>query len=1415
MGSFTQVHMHTEYSPMDGMPRCLEAAALAAEQGAPALAITDHGTCAGHPDHQKACQSVGIRPIFGIETYFQPDRHERPASGDKEAQDRLRGGSHLILLAMNDAGLHDLWAASTEAFATGFYYKPRMDWELLEERGQHLIATTSCLGGIISQDLLKGRHEKAFDTLDRLRSIFGDRLYLEVQANDLPEQRLLNMMLAEISKSQGIPLVAACDSHFLGEEDAALHRLWMACQTGKGNEDYWHFAPMHGEQRVFEMLAEQIGAAAAGQAIAATAEIAGRCKAEISGHAEPPVFTPGGTAQDDNQRLFELCVENFHKVPGGEEYIARLEREYEVVTSKGLAGCYLIVHDIVSWVRSRNILVGPGRGSAAGSLMSYLLGITSIDPIPAGLLFERFLTPGRAALPDFDLDFPSSKRDLIQNYVITKYGPENVVRVGTHMRYRAKSILDKLASVIGSLPLEAEADFRMVSAIIKEAESHTAGLGLPWDELLQEPALQEFITKYPTVWSVAHELVGRLRSYGQHPAGLIISPGKPLTGSMPMRRVDSKSDLMVSQWDYRAAEDQGLLKLDLLTLRTIDTLQLAVELVAERTGRMPDPRSWSIEHEDPQVYDAIGRGETVGMFQVETSLCTSYATRMSPRSLADLADLTTIIRPGPRNSGAAEKYMRRRAGQEEVSSPHPLLAGHLARSQGVMLYQEDILTAVRVLGGYDDLEADGVRRFLGKKLTSKTAAAGEEFVRRCAERGHDPEQIEALWRDIAEFGKYAFNRCLSGNVRIHLAASSQHSDGEIDLATLYRRLHAPLLPPEPSGRAATGRPKYQGPCVVCSTEEPGKRIRGACNACYVWRQKFSDPKRGLYGLSYYADGRIRPARIVDVVAQGRRETWKITLKDGRSIAATGNHQHLTPAGYRRVDELLPGDSLVIDGGYEKDHHDPARHRLTRGDRQREGAVNGAFGAGNYGFVDGGAAFWEQWKQVNPKVCVQCGTDQGRIEVAHLDGDHSNNTEGNLSWLCVSCHKAYDYAHNDRRRRWQKGHLSEAVPIESIECAGLQETYDVVMDVPHNFVANGIVTHNSHGYSYGTLSYWTAWFKVHYPVEMFTAILNTLDDKDRMAEFATDARRMGILVLPPDVRSGGAGFTFEGLSIRYGLSSIKGVGPQAISKITAGQPYTTLADFKERSGVDSGVLLALARAGALDALVHSRRGLIQLLEAERSGDAVRCVHKAEPGTGPGGLPCSYDWANEPQPPPRTGKSGRVLKVHVKPVPKRCTVACRRYTPPPELDMTQVPEYPPDALFRMEDETYGTWMTPALFEQLDRLAPGMREQARRIALMLPKVADGIYPVAAIFGGAHTARTRNGSTMWWARMITEVTSFDVAVFSPRENDEIDVPGLMRGMRPGTLVSAEVVKGTYFVAGRGWRTSWRLADIQPVRSI
>jgi DNA polymerase III subunit alpha len=1113
--TYVHCHTHSEYSALDGLSLCEEIAAQAVLDGNPAAALTDHGTCAGHPDHQRACDDAGIKPIFGMETYFQPDRLVRPGPGDKEAQKRLRGGTHLVLLAATDQGLRNLWALSTEAYLTGHYHRPRCDWELLERYGEGLIATTACLGGIIAEPLLAGDFGTAAAILNRLRAIFPGRLYLEIQGNEIGLQTRYNRLLEMVAERTGLPLLAASDGHYPSAAQAGLHKTWMALRTSSANEDYWQIIHNQTEAEVRHLLS-YLDPQVVDNAVHNSVLIAEQCTARIGGQAEPPVFY--GSAEEDARVLRDRCEEDLEHIEyrGGtrREYQARLTEEWELVARKKLAGCYLVVDDVCQWARSERILIGPGRGSAAGSLMSYLRRITVADPLETGLLFSRFLTPGRTALPDFDMDFPSSKRDKITGYVTGKYGVANVVRVGTNMRYRSRSILNKLFTLKASeLPPECFTDAAEVSAIIDEAESHTAGLGVPWDELIETSSeLDPYIARYRAIFETAGHLVGRVHAYGKHPAGLIVSTGVPLAGSMPMRTPSPDDPSLVTQWDFRDTEAQGWLKLDFLTLRTLDSIQASLDRIEVRYGTRPDPAAWRDEYRDPQVWDEISTGHTLGMFQIETSLGSQMCRRMKPGSLTELADINALVRPGPRNSGMAESYLRRRKGREAVTYPHPVLADALARRYGVMLFQEDILLACILVAGYDGAEADAVRKVLGKKLMEKIQAAGAKFCDRAQENGTDHADAEALWAKMAEFGRYAFNL-------------------------------------------------------------------------------------------------------------------------------------------------------------------------------------------------------------------------------------------------------------------------------------------------------------AHAYSYSILAYWTAWLKVHYPVETLAAICSTLADQpdaqNRIASFVIEARRLGVAVLGPDVNRHARGFADEGITIRYGLDAIKGIGAAAMARLIMSHPYESWADFTARSGVNQGVVYALARAGALDGLVPSRRALVEYLDSQRSGDLTRCTFKDEAYEGPRGLPCHFDWDSEPVPIRISGKTGKELKSERRPPPARCTRGCRNYTPPSPSPLNAALTYSPGELWSLEHDIFGTWLSPDLFQVLDKVTADGRALAREIAGNWANLPPGTYLLPGVVERRKLAHTRRGTPMYWLTLATESSYIDIAVFSPRSEEDPDLLTAMRFLHEGALVVATAERSRYKQDGV-WKMSSRLQAIR-----
>jgi DNA polymerase-3 subunit alpha len=771
LGGFVHLHAHSEYSPLDGLSTVAEMvdAAVAMDQGA--LAVSDHGFCTGHPDLAKFAGKAGIRPVYGIEAYFVDDRLIRPEKGDIEAQKALRDYYHLILWAKDDEGLANLWGMSTESHRDGFYYKPRMDWETLAKYSKGIMASTACLRGPLTHKaLLDGRPDIAKQNLGRLLDIYGDDLFVEIHANQLPEQIEVNKQLVTMAREHGVGLVAAADSHYPTKGHQLAHRVWLSIQTNSdisddsslfaGGQDY----SLTSETEVRDALA-YLGQDVVDECISNTSLIASRADAKVSGDTVTPIFVKNGGYARDAELMHEMCMANWHLIQDmthpEEVYLARLAEEEKLITSKKFPGYFLVVSDYCNEARRRDILVGPGRGSGGGSLVAYLLGITSIDPVEADLLFARFLTEGRTELPDFDVDFPQSRKQEMQDYLREKWGEEYVTVVGSITRLKSKGIVADLGRAMKStLPNTAFIDFNKFSAFVKMAEADTAGLGMPWEDLWAQHGddLQEYRDRYPDLFAMADLLVGRVKTYGQHAAGMVISTDQPLTGRLPLRRGGDDGH-MVAQFEKNALEQLGFTKFDLLTLRTLDTLQDCLDLIKARRGFSIDLYSWRNEFKDPQVWEEVSAGHTLGIFQIETASSTPLIKTMKPTNLLELADAITLVRPGPKNSGLTAAYLRRRDGMEEVTFPDERMAQVLSATYGCMIYQEQIMAACMLLAGYDSNEADEVRSILGKKKVDKIKPAGEKFIRLAVEwGGMDKGAAEHLWDQMAEFAKYSFNK---------------------------------------------------------------------------------------------------------------------------------------------------------------------------------------------------------------------------------------------------------------------------------------------------------------------------------------------------------------------------------------------------------------------------------------------------------------------------------------------------------------------------------------------------------------------------------------------------------------------------------------------------------------------------------
>ncbi len=769
---FVDLHVHTEGSQWDGYTTPKELVAETVKHGRDAVAITDHGLVSLHPYLQKEADKAGIKPIFGIEAYFCDDRLVRPGE-DKDLAKALQANYfHLTLLARTQEGLTNLWAASTESWADGAYpaHRPRMDWDTLQRHSEGLTVLTGCLSGPVARAIQQEDEELAQERLSRLLAIFGDNLYLEIMPNaHIPEQIVVNEALMHMGTRFGVPLVATVDSHYPTQDHKHIHATWMQCQSqGKKVFDPDNWTWIQSTEEVRKGL-NHLPQGAIDEAIASTREIADKCNARINPKPVKLHYSKSRDIRDDDKALFEMCMKGWHKTVGTgipqEAYMARLEREFSLFKRKGFTPYFLMVADYCQWSRDNNILVGPGRGSAAASLVAYLIGITGLDPLKEELLFERFMTDGRQDYPDIDVDFPASKREEIQNYIRSKYGDDHVVRVGTHLRNKNKAAFAALARVKKEeYPNQEEffQDFRAIAKIVDDAEADQAGLGLKWNDLMDkaEEELRPYKDKYPEIFSMAEDMVGRLNSYGRHAAGMAISTEEKITGTLPLRAGENGQS-MITQFEMKDLEMLGLVKFDILTISTLDKIQIAFDMLRSR-GIEVDPYQWGEkEYNDPEVWDFLNKGRTLGVFQVETPSGTKMVSRMQPTSINDLSALVALVRPGPMNSGLTDMYLRRRDGKEKVEYAHSKLEKFTKDTQGALIFQEQVMQTCIDLAGFTPVEADKVRKVLGKKLRDEIAQWGEKFVRQAKERGIDSSITKPLWDQITEFAKYGFNKAHS------------------------------------------------------------------------------------------------------------------------------------------------------------------------------------------------------------------------------------------------------------------------------------------------------------------------------------------------------------------------------------------------------------------------------------------------------------------------------------------------------------------------------------------------------------------------------------------------------------------------------------------------------------------------------
>lgn len=763
--SFVHLHLHTEYSMLDGASRIGEVVAAAVADGQPAVGITDHGNMYGVLELHAAAIEAGVKPVLGMEGYFtSTSRFDRPRRSEREI-------FHLTLLAETTQGYRNLMLVSSAAYLDGYHYKPRTDWELLERHHEGLTATTGCLGGLVPQLILSGEEDAALEAAARFQDIFGrESFFVEVQDHGLADDATVIRPLLDIARRIGAPLLATNDSHYTHAGDADAHDALLCVQTGALKADSKRFR--FEAQNFYIKTAQEMRSLfrELPSACDNTLLVAERSDVEIEyGNAVLPTF-PVPEGMDEDSYLRELTMdgarERFGRAPA-QHAMERIEYELDVIKQMGFSSYFLVVWDLVRYAKSRGIRVGPGRGSAAGSVVAYCLRIVDIDPIRYDLLFERFLNPGRKQMPDIDMDFDSRYRGDVIKYAAQKYGADHVAQIITFSTIKARAAVRDASRVLGYPYAVGDRIAKLMPALIMGRDTPLRGcfeLDPKYEDGYKMAgdlrALYEADPDAQRVIDVARGLEGLRRQDGIHAAGVVITK-EPLTEYLPVQRKPEPGTAqedapIVTQYGGHGVEQLGLLKMDFLALRNLDVIDIALGLIEASTGERVDIDNVPLE--DVKTFELLRRGDTIGVFQLEGGPMRKLIRSLAPTTFEDVAALVALYRPGPMGQNWHQEYADRKNGRKPVVYDHPDLEDVLAPTYGLMIYQEQLMRVSQRLAGYSLEEAENLRKATGKKIRELITKERSHFVQGCLANGHSRGFAEAYFDKIEPFADYSFNK---------------------------------------------------------------------------------------------------------------------------------------------------------------------------------------------------------------------------------------------------------------------------------------------------------------------------------------------------------------------------------------------------------------------------------------------------------------------------------------------------------------------------------------------------------------------------------------------------------------------------------------------------------------------------------
>ncbi|HQX16526.1 MAG TPA: DNA polymerase III subunit alpha [Anaerolineales bacterium] len=1321
--TFSHLHVHTEYSLLDGFSNIKKLIKRVKELEMPAVAITDHGTMFGVMDFYKAATQEGIKPIIGVEAYMAArTMQDRDSKLD-------RTSSHLLLLAENETGYKNLLKISSAAQLDGFYYYPRIDHDLLAKHSEGIIATSGCMSAEIPRLLLEGNAEEAVKRMNWYYDVFGrDNFFIELQQHDIKEIAALNKKLLEMGMKYSAKYIATNDVHYINQDDARLQDIMLAIQTQsllsdtermRMSDDSYYLRTPAEMSRLFAEVPESLSN---------TLLIAERCNVDLSfkGYHLPDFPVPAGFTVQSYLR--HLCNEGAQKRYGdratSSQVQERIDYELSVVSKMGFDAYFLIVWDLCRHARENNIWYN-ARGSAAGSIVAYVLEITVVDPLQHDLLFERFLNPGRISMPDIDLDFRDDRRAEMLEYTSRKYGSDKVAQIITFGTMGTKAALRDVARVM-DIPLpEVDRVAKLVPFVSGRNTTMEDALAIPDFKKIynEQPHLRELI-------DTAARMEGTVRNAGTHAAGVVISD-KPIMEYLPLHRPTSGSEetpiKTVTQFEMGILDSLGMLKVDFLGLITLSVMAKACDLIEKRHGVKLDLNN--IPLDDPKSFEIMGAGQTAGLFQVEGGGMTRWIVQMKPKTLDNIIAMVALYRPGPMQF--IPDYIARMHGESEVEYRHPSLQPIFQDTFGIPVYQEQLMRAAVELAGYTPSESDELRKAISKKIKQDIDKHRHKFVKGAVANGMDTTIAESIYSDWEEFARYGFNKCLPGDVEVVDASTGR----VVRIEDLYRGtthvtetvscdISSLKLKPQPVTRVMDNgvKPVFRlttalGRVIEATENHPFYTYHGWRQLVELQEDDFIAVPRVIHvegknkwydhevialghllaegnlchphSVYFYSQDIDQVNDFVQAANSFRNVNCTIsTHKSTYSVYAARTDKQFPPEIFTWVGELgllgknartkeIPASvfelnnrqiGLMISRMWEGDGHvdeigrsmfyatasyrmaQQLQHLLLRfGIISRLRTVEFPYKEGRVGyqlFITGyenfqkfaahiGCHFISKKRRavveylVSYVPPVKIGTkdivpssvkehmrtakNQSGLtwtQLSEITGVaprefYPTNSAGKIGFRRNTLQRLGNYFDDPTIKKYAESDLYWD-RIAYIEYVGEKQTYDLEIADTHNFIANDILVHNSHAADYGVIAVQTAYLKANYPTEYMTALLSASAGQiEKVAFYVSDAKSMGVPVLPIDINASGWDFEIENTkdkpSIRFGLGAVKNVGQAAVEVILKERDqngaFKDLNDFARRAdlrAVGKRALECLVKVGAMD-LFGNRAALLASLD----------------------------------------------------------------------------------------------------------------------------------------------------------------------------------------------------------------------------